>query len=299
MINVKTLTFTVLAAEDGMMLKNWLRSHNISTRTTVKLKHYGRILLCGEPVTVRAIVHSGDVIELRFPDDKKPAEAENITVPVLYADENVIVMDKPAHMPVHPSKDLQSGTLANAFASFAESRGHRLAFRAVNRLDRGTSGLVVVALDQISASKLAGKVDKEYLCVCHGEIPETGRIDQPIRRKEESKMERCVAPDGQKAVTNFRRIYTNGEISVALVTLETGRTHQIRVHFSYSGFPLVGDTMYGYADAFLDRQALHCLSVSFTQPISGETINVKSEMPDDISAYLAAKNIKLNLGDKK
>ncbi len=292
------MKFTVLPEHDGMIIKNWLRLHDISTRTTVKLKHYGRILLCGEPVTVRKVIHSGDVIELCFPDDKKPAEAENISVPVLYADDNVIVMNKPAHMPVHPSKDLQSGTLANAFANFAESRGQHLAFRAVNRLDRGTSGLVVVALEQLSASKLAGKVDKEYLCVCRGEISESGRIDAPIRRKEESKMERLVALDGQRAVTNYRRIFTNGEISVALVTLETGRTHQIRVHFSHLGFSLVGDTMYGYADPDLDRQALHCLSVNFTHPISGDIINVKSDIPEDIAAYLAAKNIKLDLGDK-
>ncbi len=281
-----------------MTLKNWLRLHDISTRTTVKLKYYGRILLCGQPVTVRATLHDGDVIELCFPDDTKPAEAENITVPILYEDNHVIVMDKPPHMPVHPSKSLQSGTLANAFAGFAESRGQHLAFRAVNRLDRGTSGLVVVALDQISASKLAGKVDKEYICVCRGEIPESGRIDAPIRRKDGSKMERCVALDGQTAVTNYRRIFTNGDISVALVTLKTGRTHQIRVHFSHLGFPLVGDTMYGTADGLLDRQALHCLSVSFIHPITDEKISVNSSIPDDIMNYLTANNIKIDLGHK-
>ncbi len=281
-----------------MLLKNWLRLHNISTRTTVRLKYYGEILLSGNPVTVRATVRSGDVIELRFPNDSKPAQAENISVPVLYADDYVVVMNKPPHMPVHPSKKLQSGTLANAFASFVESRGENLAFRAVNRLDRGTSGLVVVALDQISAGKLAGKVDKKYLCICHGEIPESGRVDAPIRLKENSKMERCVASDGQNAVTNYRRIFTNGAVSVALVTLETGRTHQIRVHFAHLGFPLIGDTMYGKSDPLLERQALHCVSLNFTHPISGKNIAVKSTLPDDIENYLTANNIQLDLGDK-
>ncbi len=295
---MKVMTFTVSDFEDGMILKNWMRLHGISTRSTVRLKHYGCILLDGTPVTVRAIVRVGNIIELRFPEDAKPAEAEEIQVPIMYEDDSVIVMNKPAHMPVHPSKNLQSGTLANAFAGHIAQKGQSLAFRAVNRLDRGTSGLVVVALNPIAAAKLAGSVDKEYICVCSGELPETGKIDMPIRRREDSKMERCVASDGQRAVTNYRRIYTNGKFSVASVTLETGRTHQIRVHFSHVGFPLIGDTMYGYADEILDRQALHCASVCFTHPISGEKISVTSDLPQDLKAFLTAHGANVKLGDK-
>ena len=294
---LKKMVFTVLPEEDGMTLKSWLRKNGISTRSTVRLKHYGRILLDGEAVTVRAFVHTGNRVELCFPEDEKPAVPESISVPIVYEDDDLIIMDKPPHMPVHPSKNLQSGTLANAFAHYAQSRGQSLAFRAVNRLDRGTSGLVIAALNPISAAKLTGAVDKQYICICRGELDESGRIDLPIRRKEESKMERCVAPDGQRAVTNYRRIYTNGDFSVALVTLETGRTHQIRVHFSHIGHPLIGDTLYGEADSILDRQALHCISAGFIHPITGLKVRVKTALPDDIKAFLTAHGAEIKLGD--
>lgn len=110
-------------------------------------------------------------------------------------------------------------------------------------------------------------------------------------------MERCVAPDGQRAVTNYRRIYTNGDFSVALVTLETGRTHQIRVHFSHMGHPLIGDTLYGEADSILDRQALHCISAGFIHPITGLKVRVKTALPDDIKAFLTAHGAEIKLGD--
>ena len=294
---MKTIDYTVLPEEDGMMLKNWLQKKGISTRSTARLKHYGKILINGEAVTVRAFLQVGNIVELHFPEDEKPAVPENISVPIVYEDDDLIVMDKPPHMPVHPSKNLQSGTLANAFAYYAASRGHLLAFRAVNRLDRGTSGLVVAALNPVSAGKLAGAVDKQYICVCRGKLDDTGRIDLPIQRKKKSKMERCVATDGQRAVTNYRRIYTNGDFSVALVTLETGRTHQIRVHFSHIGHALIGDTMYGEADSIIDRQALHCMSVSYTHPITGLLVDVKTDLPDDIKAFLTSHGAKNVLGD--
>lgn len=288
---MKILSYTVLAEEDGIILKNWLRLHGISTRSTVRLKYYGDILQNGTHATVRAVLHGGDRIELKFPDDEQPAHAEKISVPVLYEDDSLLVMMKPPHMPVHPSKDLQSGTLANAFAAHMNRRGLRLAFRAVNRLDRGTSGLVVAALDPVAASKLNGAVDKEYICVCIGELPENGVIDRPIRRRDGSKMERCVADDGKPAITNYKRIFTNGKYSVARVRLETGRTHQIRVHFSSIGHPLVGDTMYGFGDNLLDRQALHCASLELIHPMTGKRVRVKAPLPDDIKNWLSDHEI--------
>lgn len=282
--------FTVLDGENGMELKNWFRLKGISTRSVTRLKYYGSILLNGKNVTVREKIATGDVIELHFADDEKSAIPEALPLSILYEDSSVLVLDKPPQMPTHPSKKLQLGTLANAFAYYMESKGKPHSFRPINRLDRGTSGLVVAALDPLSAGKLSGKVDKRYICVCRGEIAENGTIDAPIALENGSKIKRCVSPDGQRAVTHFKRLFANGHISVAEVSLETGRTHQIRVHFANMGNALIGDTLYGEPDESIDRQALHCISVSFTHPITNEPISVKGELPSDIIHLLKENN---------
>ncbi len=281
-----------------MTLKNWFRHRGISTRSVIRLKYYGKILLNGEAVTVRETVSANDRVELYFADDEKAAEAENISVPIVYEDEHIIIMDKPPNMPVHPSKKLQSGTLANAFAYYVQNKmGWPLAFRAVNRLDRGTSGLVIAALNPVCAAGLVGNVNKQYVCICLGEIDADGTVDAPIGLCEDSKMKRCVSPEGKRAVTHYRRLFTNGKISVALVTLETGRTHQIRVHFAHIGHPLVGDTLYGTADSMIDRQALHCISVSFNHPISGCPVDVKTELCEDMKAVLEHYDAEKAIGE--
>ena len=284
------MVFTVLDSEDGMELKNWFRLKGISTRSVTRLKYYGSILLNGENVTVREKITRGDIIELQFADDEKPATPEDLPLSVLYEDSSVLVLDKPPQMPTHPSKKLQSGTLANAFAFYMENKGKPHSFRPINRLDRGTSGLIVAALDPVSAGKLSGKVDKRYICVCKGKIAENGTIDAPIALEKDSKIKRCVSPDGQRAVTHFKRLFTNELVSVAEVWLETGRTHQIRVHFANMGNALIGDTLYGKADEIIDRQALHCISVSFIHPITNQQISVKGELPSDIIHLLKENN---------
>ena len=284
------MVFTVLDGENEMELKNWFRLKGISTRSVTRLKYYGSILLNGKNVTVREKIAMGDVIELHFADDEKSATPEALPLSILYEDSSVLVLDKPPQMPTHPSKKLQSGTLANAFAYYMQSKGKPHSFRPINRLDRGTSGLVVAALDPLSAGKLSGKVDKRYICVCRGEIAENGTIDAPIALENGSKIKRCVSPDGQRAVTHFKRLFANGHISVAEVSLETGRTHQIRVHFANMGNALIGDTLYGEPDESIDRQALHCISVSFTHPITNEPISVKGELPSDIIRLLKENN---------
>lgn len=284
------MNYTVEPHENGAMLRNFLRAHGFSTRTVTRLKAADNgILLNGSRVTVRQILRAGDCVELNLPDDSKPAVAEDITLSVVYEDDDVIVMDKPAYMPVHPSKRLQSGTLANAFAAHMAARGVSAAFRPINRLDRGTSGLVVAGLHAHAASLLAGKIDKIYICICHGKLPGNGTFDDPIRLCRDSKIKRETGDGGQSAVTHFKRIATDGEYSAAAVIIDTGRTHQIRVHFSAHGFPLVGDTLYGNGDDFIGRQALHCAKASFAHPISKKILHFYADLPEDM-AYFAKKH---------
>ena len=281
------MIFTVLDHEDGMELKNWFRLKGISTRSVTRLKYYGSILLNGKNVTVREKIATGDVIELHFADDEKSATPEALPLSILYEDSSVLVLDKPPQMPTHPSKKLQLGTLANAFAYYIESKGKPHSFRPINRLDRGTSGLVVAALDPLSAGKLSGRVDKRYICVCRGEIVESGTIDAPIALEKDSKIKRCVCPDGQHAVTHFRRLFTNGLISVAEVWLETGRTHQIRVHMAFINHPVLNDPLYGVKKQTTEfGQYLHAKTLGFVHPVTNEYMEFDSELPEEFKQML-------------
>ena len=200
-------------------------------------------------------------------------------MPVAYEDASVIVYDKPASMPVHQAKWHQSDTLANVFAADMANRGLSLPFRAVNRLDRDTSGLCVVAKNAHVAYCLANTLEKEYTAAVAGcPQPLCGTIDLPIARADAVDILRRVDPAGQRAVTHYRVTERDERASLVKIRLETGRTHQIRVHFSHIGHPLLGDVRYGGPADRLDRQALHCSRVWFTEP-SGRQVTVVSVPP--------------------
>lgn len=199
-------------------------------------------------------------------------------MPAVFENENLIVFNKPAGMPVHPSIRHQGDTLGNYFSSLFPE----LTFRPVNRLDRDTSGLCVIAKNALAASSLQGECRKIYYAAVHGIIEESGTIDAPITRRQQSIITRCVSPEGRRAVTHYRRLSFNDKYSLAEIVLETGRTHQIRVHFSHIGHPLAGDDLYGGLRENISRQALHCGEMSFTEPVSGELITVNAPLPEDI-----------------
>lgn len=266
----------------GKTVKDVLRDLGLSARVISRLKNNEQgILLDGARVTVRAVIKEGSVLTLNFGDDETSFTPEQQPLTVLYEDEFVAVFDKPAGMHTHPSKAIQHGTLANAAVHHFQCRGEKITFRAVNRLDSGTSGAVVCAKDAHSARIIASSMSKVYLCICHGEIPESGRFDGNIGLADGSIIKRCVREDGQTAVTDFVRVAGGGDCSAAAVLLQTGRTHQIRVHFSSAGHPLVGDTLYGSGDDDIARQALHCAAVAFELP-NGRRLAATCAVPDDI-----------------
>ncbi|MBR5273405.1 MAG: RluA family pseudouridine synthase [Clostridia bacterium] len=229
----------------------------------------------------------GDVLEINIPDDETPALVSDVNAPVVYADDDVIVFNKPAFMPVHPTRNHQGDTLANVYASYLAERGLSAAFRPINRLDRDTTGLVVCGINQYSASRLTGNVEKVYYAVACGRLDGSGTIDAPIARCNERFITREVAEHGDRAVTHWEAVQHNADCATLLrITLETGRTHQIRVHFSHIGHALVGDTMYGVADKRITRQALHCASVRFIHPVSEREIIIETEIPDDMNGLM-------------
>lgn len=229
---------------------------------------------------VRSIdtVYNGDEIILSLADESFLEPNGSLNVPIAFENESIVVFDKSGGMPVHPSIKHQGDTLGNYFASLYPN----LTFRPVNRLDKDTSGLCLVAKDTFAAKLLQGCCKKIYYAAVHGNIDECGTINAPIARERESIILRCVRNDGQEAVTHYRRIKMNPQYSLAEINLETGRTHQIRVHFSHIGHPLAGDDMYGGERNDIRRQALHCGELLFQLPVSGENIKVSSKLPDDI-----------------
>lgn len=206
-----------------------------------------------------------------------------LTVPIVYEDEDVIVYNKPPFMPIHPSKAHVEDTLGNVFCGHMQALGIAAAFHPINRLDRDTSGLCVVAKNALAAGLLCGSLEKEYTAIVCGRVrPKVGRIDAPILRLEGSKMERCVGEAGQSAITNYRVELETERYSLLRIRLETGRTHQIRVHFAHIGNPLAGDGMYGGNMEFINRQALCCNRVWFIHPISKQRIDLCIDIQDEL-----------------
>ncbi len=291
------LTYTVTAAHDGQKLLDYLRKTLCLSRaeiTALKGKEAG-IVLNGVRVTVRAILHEGDVLVL----DRADGEAGDGVLPrpmpvdILYEDDDLIAVNKPAGIPTHPSHGHQEDTLANGLAYLFERRGVPFVFRAVNRLDRDTAGVVLVAKNRGAAFLLSrqlteGLVEKTYLAVVTGTVGEAGTVEKNIRRREESKMERTVCPseEGQYARTDYEPIASQNRLTLLRVKPVTGRTHQIRVHMASIGHPLCGDTLYGdpAGSPLIGRQALHAYALSFLRPSDGERITVTAPLHEDLAS---------------
>lgn len=282
---MREISYTVPAEFDGVQAQVFLKSRGISRRVLTALKRSGGLTCGGGTLRTVDAVHAGEVITLRL-DGGETSVAANpeLSADVVYEDEDVVVFNKPPFMPVHPSQRHHDDTLANLFAA----RYPGLPFRPINRLDRNTSGLCVCAKNQFAAAALSGSISKVYYAITDG-TPPGNTVNAPIGRLGDSVIERCVTPDGKPAVTHFRKIA--GERRALLrITLETGRTHQIRVHMSHIGFPLCGDDMYGGECTAISRQALHCGEVEFTLPVSGERITVSAPLPEDMAVILDGTN---------
>lgn len=260
-----------------MMMKDLLRHLGLSV-TLIKKAKYGGIHLNGIPVTVRATVNEGDKIEI-FLEEKTSEGIPAIDIPlkVIYEDDWLIAVDKPTNMPTHPSKGNNLPTLANAVMGYY---GGDFVFRSVNRLDRDTSGIVIIAKNQLAAGKLSdsmkkGLWSKKYQAIVEGvPSPRIGTIDAPIERESEGNIKRVVREDGKRAVTKYEVIEDRGDSSLCEVSLLTGRTHQIRVHFAYIGHPLVSDFLYGTKSN--KEYFLRCTEISFPHPESGEIIRIEA-----------------------
>ncbi len=292
----------ITQAHDGMLLRSFLTSHLHLSSKMLKYLKYRPMGICvgGKQVTVRYILHTGDLLELATEDEVDSDKVDPVDLPleILFENSDLVVPSKPGNMPTHPSKDHYRDTVANALAFRYRAQSIPFVFRPVNRLDRNTSGLLLVARNKRASGELnrslqKGSIRKTYLAVLDGCFEqEEGYIDLPLHRTESSIIVREVcaptAPDAAPSLTWYRVLFKTAQHTLVEASPVTGRTHQLRVHFASMGHPITGDDLYGAPSPLICRQALHAHTLTFPLPTSNEVITLTAPLPADMKELIRA-----------
>lgn len=265
--------------------------YQVSSRLLVKLIQNRKIFLNGLQCDTRIHPKANDIIEIKLDleEDNSNIKPKKMDLDIIYEDDGLLIINKPVGIAVHPSIRHYNDSLSNGVKLYFNEIGLKKKIRPVNRLDLDTSGLVVFAKNEYIQECLIkqmkdGTFYKEYICIVCGKFKEkSGIINLPIARKEESIIERCVNEDGQVAITHYEVLEEVKDYSVVKCILETGRTHQIRVHMAHIGHPLLGDTLYGTESSLISRQALHCYRLSFINPVTNKRLELKCDLPEEFS----------------
>lgn len=262
---------------------------NFSVRSISKMKREESVFVNGVYKKPSSKVNKGDLIEVKINEDMANFEAQNLNLDILYDDFDIIMVNKPPFMVVHPTKSHFDNTIANGVTYYIKEKDEKVKIRFVNRLDMNTSGLVIVAKNAYAHHTLSldmsnDDVEKKYITVVKGIVKDDeGTINEPIYRPTEDSIKRVVDERGQASVTHYKVLERLDDATVLEVKLETGRTHQIRVHMSHIGHGIIGDELYGYEDEnLINRQALHAYSLVFNQPRTKERLEFKADLPNDI-----------------
>lgn len=295
----RTIFYEIKIEYEDRKISEFLKEHFYSSKFLTKLRHTeNTIRLNGEFVYMNTRLKADDTLEIIYTEDPEPSSIVPVKLDfeIVYEDEDILVINKPYNMPVHPSINNYENTLANAIAYYFESKNQKFTFRCINRLDKDTTGLLIVAKHQLSAAVLSyfmknRMIKREYLAIASGIFEnKSGTINEKIGRKNNSLIERCIDNEnGETAVTHYEviqeisldNLYNDSlkYASLLRVHLDTGRTHQIRVHMKHLGHPLLGDRLYNEIPDDFERQALHSYSLSFKHPITLEEMYFKQDMP--------------------
>lgn len=291
----RTLSYIIDDKNNFLTIGEFLQEQDYSRHVIIHLKQTEQgILLNNKWAYVHTVLNAGDILTVQIIEE---TSSENIVptpmqLDIVYEDEDIIVINKAANTPIHPSINNYDNSLANGLAYYYQKQNLPFIFRCVNRLDKDTTGLVLLAKNIYSSSVLSNQVrnrqiHREYLAIVEGKLKQEGTINAPIGRKEGSIIERCIDFEkGQSAITHYKVTAYNNGYSLASIILETGRTHQIRVHMKYINHPLPGDFIYNPNYHHINRQALHSYKLSFLHPITKEAMTFTAPLPDDMRILL-------------
>jgi len=292
----RILNYQISKEDENRTIASFLEKEGYSGQNIINLKKIPEsILLNGKWEYVTKKLSEGDMLTIHIVEDTSSEKIPPVKLPfpVVYEDEDILVVNKPADMPIHPSMNNYENTLGNAAAYYFSQKGQPFVFRCINRLDRDTTGLTILAKHMLSSSilnedMLHRRIKRTYYAIVMGEdLPNEGVVDAPIGRKEGSTIERMVDfENGERAVTHYKVLGRKKGKSLVALNLETGRTHQIRVHMKYIGHPLIGDFLYNPECKLMQRQALHSYRLKFTHPITKEEMVFEAPLPKDMEEGL-------------
>lgn len=280
----------------GLRVEQFLRRKRYSGQNLSEIKRMPKsILVNGVHYYMRQELAAGDHLQVCICETKNSEKIPptNLPLDIIYEDDDLLVLNKPAGRPIHPSLNNYTNSMANALAYYFQSQGKPFIFRCCNRLDRDTSGLTIVSKHLVSGSILSDmtkyrEVHREYLAIARGSVtPSEGTIQAPLGRKEGTIIERTVDWEhGEDAVTHYKVVKEANGHSLVSLRLETGRTHQIRIHMKHLGYPLIGDYLYNPDMEYMTRQALHSHHMEFTHPITGEHMSFTAPLPEDMARVM-------------
>lgn len=286
-MNNNILNYTI--QENNKSVKDILReSLNFSRRLSRKLELDDKIFLNGNTVRLNKRVSAGDILSLEFDEDEDEYDAVDIPIIIVYEDDDLLVVNKPPYIVVHPTKSHQNNTIANGVSYYFREKGLKRKVRLVNRLDMNTSGIVIIAKNPYAHNELSkqmkdNRVDKYYYAIVEGIVErDKETINEPIARLNEEDIIRVVHPSGKECITHYVVEKRLDNLTLVKLKLETGRTHQIRVHMKHIGHTVLGDALYGSESNLINRQALHCYEMKFLQPVTGGEIIIRCPLPEDM-----------------
>ncbi|OLR64864.1 RluA family pseudouridine synthase [Peptoniphilus porci] len=284
--------FLNFRATKEVKINEYLKECGVSSRLIRKSVNSGSIYLNGKSVKTNKRIKLNDIVSLRFEDEVPNGKIENKNLDILYEDEDLILINKEPFMVTHTAKDDSEGTLLNYLCGYFKENNINRKVRFINRLDRDTSGIVVVSKNSFSQDKISREfkesVEKKYLAICEGTFKEKeGIIDAPIAKSEDNIKREINYVIGKKSLTSYKVLREYKNMSLVMLTLHTGRTHQIRVHLSYIGHPILGDSLYGKRSELINRQALHSYSLKLKLPRNNKEIEIFAKVPGDFHFFPA------------
>lgn len=310
MTKERIIHYRIPNSYEGHKISEFLRNQGISAKSIIRLKSdVENVLLNDEPGFINRILKKDDRLTLCVKELESSKKIPPVDLPlsIIYEDEDILIVNKPANMPIHPSMNNYENTLGNAVAYYYMKKGEPFLYRCINRLDRDTTGLTILAKHYLSCGILydemeSREIKRTYYAIVENRtvfdapyahrLLQTGTIDLPLGRKPDSAIERMVdIKSGDKAITHYRVLATNDGLSLLELQLDTGRTHQIRVHMQAIGHPLIGDFLYNPKDTHMKRQALHAGKLSFRHPITKETLSFTAPVPQDMQVFFPDRTL--------